>query len=76
MWVVENLTSPIFADESGDVINCEITFSNIGHPIPFSANRNDVEEHGRAVYEALISGEYGPISAYVPPPKQVPPNVA
>lgn len=76
MWIVEALTNPIYADASGDVINCEITFDNIGNPLPFTANANDVEEHGRAVYAALVAGEYGPIAPYVPPPAQVPPNVA
>lgn len=43
----------------------------INHPvygwIPFTANPNDVEEHGRALFLQASSGEFGEISAYIPP---------
>lgn len=47
----------------------------INHPefgwIPFTASPNDVEEIGRNLYSQAISGEFGPIAAYVPPPPYV-----
>ena len=41
--------------------------------IPFTASPDDVEQHGRDFYEQAIAGNFGPISAYVPPPPFVAP---
>lgn len=78
MWVVESLTDPAYINESGDQINCMVTFDNIGENLPFTAYKYDVEPHGVALYNALVAGTYGPIAPYVPPappPEQVGPNV-
>jgi len=33
--------------------------------IPFTASPNDVEEHGRAIYQACLDGTFGAIAAYI-----------
>jgi len=47
-------------------IDCEI-----GHPvygwIPFTADPNDSEQHGRDIHEAIMAGDVGNIAAYVEP---------
>lgn len=41
----------------------------MNHPvfgwIPFTASPDDVEEHGRIIYQALVNGEFGPIAPSV-----------
>ena len=78
MRIVEKIHSPIYVDETGTRIDCMVKFDTISLEVPFTADANDVEEHGRAIHAALIAGEYGPIAAFVPPPpppEQVGPNV-
>jgi hypothetical protein len=51
------------------LINCEITTSQFGDEIlPFTANPNDCEAHGRAIFADIVAGVYGEIAEYVPPP--------
>lgn len=35
--------------------------------IPFTASPDDVEEHGRLIYEKAVAGEYGEVQPYVAP---------
>lgn len=37
--------------------------------IPFTAAPDDVEEHGRQLYEMANRGDFGPVAAYPEPPK-------
>lgn len=46
-------------------IDCEIEHPEYGW-IPFTASPDDVEEHGREIYQKLISGEAGDIAEYIP----------
>ena len=40
--------------------------------LPFSANPEDVEAHGRDLYQRCINGEFGTIAEYVAPPEPEP----
>ena len=54
------------------MIDCKITTSQFGDEVlPFTASQNDVEEHGRIVFDDIVKGVYGEIGAYVPPPEPV-----
>lgn len=54
-------------------IDLECRFSHIPNEwLPFRANPNDVEAHGRDIYARAIAGEFGPIAAYVAPLPAVP----
>jgi hypothetical protein len=66
MWVVQLLTDPVYANESGDQIDCMVTFDNIGEHLPFTANKHDIEPHCVALYHVLVAGNYGPIAPYTP----------
>lgn len=37
--------------------------------IPFTASPDDVEAHGREIYQAAIAGDFGPVAEYIPPPE-------
>lgn len=49
-------------------VDCEINHPVFGW-IPFTASPNDPEEHGRAIYQEVISGNAGSIEPAPPPPE-------
>lgn len=48
-------------------IDIEVLFGEIGEWIHFHATENDVEEHGRELYQQAIDGDFGPVQAYEAP---------
>lgn len=69
--VLTSLTNPRWANAEQTAIDCDITTSQFGAEVlPFSADLNDVEPHGRAVFADLAAGKYGPIAQYIPPPSR------
>ena len=63
-----SLTNPVWADEEKTRINCVITTSQFGdEQLPFTADKNDVEQHGRIIFNDIVAGVYGSIGDYVPP---------
>ena len=74
--ILTSLINPRWANEGHTSVDCEITTSQFGDEVlPFTADQNDVEAHGRAIFQDLVAGKYGPISEYVPPPEPVQPTV-
>ena len=68
MPTVQTVTDPIYADETGNAINCMVKFVEFPDPLPFTATSYDPEEYGRELYYQLVAGVYGPVAPYVPPP--------
>lgn len=64
----KNVTNPKWADQAHTVIECIVDFVEYG-PSPFGAHPNDIETHGREIYQRCINGEFGPIAEFVPPPE-------
>jgi len=54
------------ADNS--LIECEAKFGHLGDStqdwLPFAANPNDEEEHGRTLFANAVKGDYGTVTAY------------
>jgi hypothetical protein len=72
-----SLKNPVWINAEQTAIDCRITTSQFGtEELPFTANKNDVEPHGRAIFNDIVALKYGPISAYVAPPKPEQPAVA
>jgi len=70
-----SLTNPVWANAEHTRIDCMITTSQFGAEVlPFTADQNDVEAHGRAMFAAIVAGTYGAIGEYVPPPEPVQPT--
>ena len=69
--MIEDVKYPIYADGSGDNINCDVKFDTFVSYLPYTASKYDVEQQGRDVYNSLVAGEWGPISPYIPPPPAV-----
>lgn len=76
MSIVQKISNPVFANSENTKIDCLVKFDTVELEIPFTADKHDVEIHCRAIYDALMAGEYGPIGAYVPPPEPVIPTQA
>lgn len=75
MSTVEDVKNPVYADDTGQAINCDVKFDTVPVYLPFTATSYDPEPHGREIYNQLIAGDWGPIAPYVPPePPVVDPN--
>lgn len=73
--ILTSVANPRWANAEHTFIDCEITTSQFGDEVlPFTANQNDVEPHGRAIFQDFVNGKYGPIAEYVPPPEPVQPT--
>jgi hypothetical protein len=69
--LLTSLKNPVWANVEHTLIDCVITTSQFGdEELPFTADPKDVEPHGRALFERIVAGEFGPIGEYVPPPPQ------
>ncbi len=63
-----SLKNPRWVNEAHTMIDCEITTSQFGDEIlPFTANQNDCEAHGRAIFADIVAGVYGEVAEYTPP---------
>lgn len=66
---VTSVRNPKWVNEEHTMIDCEITTSQFGSVVlPFTADLNDCEAHGRAIFAEIAGGAYGEIAEYVPPP--------
>jgi hypothetical protein len=68
MYTVESITDIVYRTEDRQHINCKVKFAEFDEPHPFTASDNDPENHGVSIYNDIVSGKYGPIGDYVPPP--------
>ena len=72
--LLTSVSNPRWSNVEHTMIDCKITTSQFGSEIlPFTANPNDVEPHGRAIFADIVAGHYGPIAEYVAPPEPVQP---
>jgi hypothetical protein len=73
-----NLTyanNPKWANKEHTLIDVVARFEEINEDLPFTADPNDPEEHGRDIYAKALAGEFGVIAEYIAPlPLQVPPQ--
>jgi hypothetical protein len=71
-----SVSNPRWVNAEQTAIDCEITTSQFGDEVlPFSASQDDAEAHGRAIFADIVTGKYGPIAEYLPPPEPVQPTV-
>jgi hypothetical protein len=69
--LLTSLKNPAWSNAEHTRIDCIITTSQFGdEELPFTADSNDVEPHGRAIFAQIVAGDFGPIGEYVPPPPQ------
>ena len=67
-----SLKNPRWVNAEHTAIDCEITTSQFGDEVlPFTADPNDVEEHGRKIFADILAGKYGEIKEFVEKPKDI-----
>lgn len=70
-----SLKNPIWVNAEHTMIDCFITTSQFGdEELPFTADPNDCEAHGRSLFARIVGGEFGPIGEYVPPEPELGPT--
>ena len=58
---ITSLKNPVWVNDTQ--IDCTITLDVFGdEQLPFTACSNDVEEHGRIIFQELVDGRHGPIA--------------
>lgn len=60
--------SPRWANRSQTLIDLVVRFEEIDEDLPFTANPNDSEAHGRDIFSRAVAGEFGEIAAFNPTP--------
>lgn len=58
--------NPVWANRSQTKINLTVRFDHIDKDIPFTADINDVEAHGRDIFARAQSGEFGEVAPFLP----------
>lgn len=61
--------SPAYANPDSTAIRLMCVFEELKQygEIPFVAAENDVESHGRDIFQRALAGEFGAVAAYVDP---------
>jgi hypothetical protein len=62
---VENVNNPSWANEEHTMIDAIVKWTHLSEAHPFTASADDVEAHGRKLFEDLISGIYGEIKPFI-----------
>ena len=58
-----------WANAEHTVINCEVDFDDVREEyVPFSATATDMYEHTIEIFNRCLSGEFGEVKEYEPPP--------
>jgi hypothetical protein len=60
--------NPKWANRSQTLIDLTVRFEGFDSDLPFGANPNDPEQHGRDIYARALAGEFGPIAPFDPTP--------
>lgn len=60
--------NPRYAETDADSVTLDVLFSHLSKSMPFTARKDDTEEHGRELYSRAVFGEFGPIEVITPPP--------
>ena len=61
-------TNMRWADAEHTQILMDVVFDHLRDEVPFRADPNDVEEHGRELYARAAAGDFGPVGDYEAPP--------
>jgi hypothetical protein len=65
---IMSAANPRYIETDTDSITLDVLFSHLSKSMPFTARKDDTEEHGRELYSRAVFGEFGPIEVITPPP--------
>ena len=61
-------TNVRWADAAHTQMLMDVVFNHLQGEVPFRADPNDIEEHGRELYAHAAAGDFGPVGDYEAPP--------
>lgn len=64
--IYTSIRQPRWANPEKTKINCFVKFSDFKIEVEFTADPNDVEAHGRDIFNRCLSGEFGTVGDYIP----------
>lgn len=64
---IQYVKDAIYVDKEHTTIDCIVKFAELEQEVPFHACRDDVEAHGRQLFDDLINGKYGAIADWPEP---------
>lgn len=67
MRTILSANTPKYSKADNSAINLNVRFEELDDFVPFSAQANDSEPHGRELFARATAGEFGPVEAYVEP---------
>jgi len=66
--ILDYAKDPEWANPEMTFVNLTVKMKEFDFEMPFTANPNDSEAHGREIYAMAINGSFGQIADYSPPP--------
>ena len=62
---VNDVRNPKYINAEQNLIDCEVDFDELDENyVPFTANPNDIEIHGKQIYADCVAGKYGTVAAF------------
>ena len=62
---INNVRNPKWINAEHTLLNCEVDFDELDEEyVEFTANPNDIEEHGKQIYADCVAGNYGEIEEF------------
>ena len=61
-----SVRDPVWSNSTNTQIDCTIRTSAYSEGLPFTASPNDLEAHGREIFNRCLNGEFGEIGPYEP----------
>ena len=66
MVIFTNVTNLVYSSQDMSRVNCFVQIEGVDGSLPFTADKNDPENYGAALYQDIVNGKYGPVSPYSP----------
>jgi hypothetical protein len=63
-YMIEYIKDPKWSNEQKTAIDCLVKFNHCKNEVPFTADPNDVEAHGRCIFRRCTSGDFSDIGDY------------
>jgi hypothetical protein len=67
---IEYAKTPVWVSADNTSIDLIVKFEKFSTELNFTATIHDSEDHGRELFNRAVSGEFGDIAPFVPPPEE------
>lgn len=68
MLTIQYAKNPVYSSEEGNCINLTVKFVEFAEEMGFGATPFDPMPYGVELYNRALTGEFGSIAPYIPPP--------